>query len=779
MSKILLPLSSRETINMFQDTPTNQQNNEQQRDNKIWSRLKRAQTQHQLSNFDSYRPLIGKSNILLDDDKTTPRQSRIDTAGSKSRRANNANDNALGIQISQLSPNQHYKTPMIPLKQAAFPTPNKLSSLLNYQATTNRLPYEQFHIEDELKPLTARIKRSYFNIAIVDQVGIQEKLKSQLGEDFTSRYTQSGYKQNGFSTTRNRKLDNEVIPEFEVDDQQVQKQLQCLGDGQLQKFLTKKFQKLDKRTLVNKKTKRQTPSQVIDQATKMRQLQQNQTRILAKSSSQQNIFYKTRNHIISDLTQQQRLEEQKREQKDQFKSQLLIQQNEFLMEEFKKDLQIKKTQSKLDQERMNFILSKLKSNQNSDINMKKWMNQNQEHKPLGKQLEEYFKTERNPIDSQRLNLNFTNHHNELQNIIPKPKYITTLEKNSKKIKALKTPKNNYLRIKTDRQIITNHDSDYRAESSKKLRFNLKTSKLEEVDTFLQPQRKMTRHHTLNHLPLIKRDSSKRKDTDLLSQKQQSQSFDKSQTLEENEEVIDGSQAISLQLFKSKLRKGLLQKINHQIEESIKQKSSQFKRQIFASGKQEKKNVSSKSSFTTNSQGRIDSPKIKTEVKMPQSKPIELNLQDQNEKTETYNKLITNLVQYEQQATKRGQSDQAQENLIPTFMRNALKHKLEQISVNIMKDTVQTVIDKLQVKQDHFEKLNNLCQIIQKCEKVNIENKNEDKQSTTRVLMKTNFVKLLNENVESKMLNLINHKLEERNFMRLVYDINQPIAKIKQ
>lgn len=39
-------------------------------------------------------------------------------------------------------------------------------------------------------------------------------------------------------------------------------------------------------------------------------------------------------------------------------------------------------------------------------------------------------------------------------------------------------------------------------------------------------------------------------------------------------------------------------------------------------------------------------------------------------------------------------------------------------------------------------------------------------------MKADFVKMLNENVESKMINLINHKLEERNYMRLVYDINQ-------
>jgi len=71
----------------------------------------------------------------------------------------------------------------------------------------------------------------------------------------------------------------------------------------------------------------------------------------------------------------------------------------------------------------------------------------------------------------------------------------------------------------------------------------------------------------------------------------------------------------------------------------------------------------------------------------------------------------------------------------------------------------------------------LCQIINKCES-NMENENHDANSTQRVILKTEFVQKLNENVESKLIDLINNKIEERNYLKLVYDMNHIPEEIK-
>jgi len=64
--------------------------------------------------------------------------------------------------------------------------------------------------------------------------------------------------------------------------------------------------------------------------------------------------------------------------------------------------------------------------------------------------------------------------------MPKPKYITTIDKNLKKIKALKTPKNNYLGLRVDRDFVGAKEILKKSDSSVKLRFNTKTLKLEEI-----------------------------------------------------------------------------------------------------------------------------------------------------------------------------------------------------------------------------------------------------------------------------------------------------------
>ena len=60
----------------------------------------------------------------------------------------------------------------------------------------------------------------------------------------------------------------------------------------------------------------------------------------------------------------------------------------------------------------------------------------------------------------------------------------------------------------------------------------------------------------------------------------------------------------------------------------------------------------------------------------------------------------------------------------------------------------------------------------------MENENHDANSTQRVILKTEFVQKLNENVESKLIDLINNKIEERNYLKLVYDMNHIPEEIK-
>lgn len=48
---------------------------------------------------------------------------------------------------------------------------------------------------------------------------------------------------------------------------------------------------------------------------------------------------------------------------------------------------------------------------------------------------------------------------------------------------------------------------------------------------------------------------------------------------------------------------------------------------------------------------------------------------------------------------------------------------------------------------------------------------EAKGSTTRTLMKTELVKRINENMQTKMIQLINDKIDERNYMKMLSDFS--------
>ena len=53
------------------------------------------------------------------------------------------------------------------------------------------------------------------------------------------------------------------------------------------------------------------------------------------------------------------------------------------------------------------------------------------------------------------------------------------------------------------------------------------------------------------------------------------------------------------------------------------------------------------------------------------------------------------------------------------MRNAIKNKLEEVNINILKGNVDQMLGKLSQKANHFEILNAVVKVIDECEK-NIE-----------------------------------------------------------
>jgi len=86
--------------------------------------------------------------------------------------------------------------------------------------------------------------------------------------------------------------------------------------------------------------------------------------------------------------------------------------------------------------------------------------------------------------------------------VPKPKYITTIDKNLKKIKALKTPKNNYLGLRIDRDFVGANEILKKSDSSVKLRFNTKTLKLEEIPVEVSDADKNLKRKMSRRLPTI-------------------------------------------------------------------------------------------------------------------------------------------------------------------------------------------------------------------------------------------------------------------------------------
>ncbi|CDW86399.1 UNKNOWN [Stylonychia lemnae] len=697
--------------------------NQQKDTNIIWNRLKRAQTQHHLSNKDAY-----KSQLMIYEDKHlqleayTPRDQLLSGNGSSTTKAKGS--------LLQQKPSTGSQTG---------------------KNTANMLPFEQFHLEDEIKPLTARLKRSYFNIATMDQVNLHDTLRKQMTEFELSK-------------PQTCQKDKNPQQDYQATENQVEKQLQYLGDGQIQKFLSKKFLKLDKRTLVqnkNKKMKRVASQTNVDQMSKFQELQQNQNQILQKNMSQQNMYYSTRDHMISEVIQT-KTDQEIQDQNELKKTRLLIQQNQYLLEQFKKDLNLNQIFSVNESRRspnIQFLKESNGFNQSEDMNGKKWINQQQEPKSVGQQLQQYFQQNDIGYSSSRI----VNPQVDL-GFMPRPKYITTLDKNIKKIKALKTPKNNYMGIKIDKDFVEAKEILKKSDSSVKLRFNKKTLRLEEIPIDVsEADKNLKRRMSKRVMPLLPE-----------------------ATAQPEKEIVSGSTELSVQLFHSKLRKGLLRKLGIQIKEEIQSREESHQLMVEQKRSQrvqienrieefkqesEEDSFQSESDLETARNTRESKKRRKTIFPsiVNQAKSLK---EQQEERNDQYNKLMTNLINLEQQQTRKNDVTQTpkSELNIPNFMRNALRHKLEQISVNIMKDTVESVIGKLQQKQDHFEKLNSLCQIINTCER-NIESENNRKDSTQRVIMKTEFIQKLNENIESKLIDLINNKIEERNYMKLVYDMN--------